>query len=121
MDPEEARKKMLRLADKIIGDSTPDPHTALELAETIQALDRWIRGGGFLPEEWDEKKRAAKDTNAAHAIRLIRKFQSEGYGLDSSARMYVKFCQSRASQLISEVGLHPSSEPEIAAVQRVFR
>jgi hypothetical protein len=31
-----------------------------------------------LPEEWDEKKRAAKETNAAHAIRPIRKFQSEG-------------------------------------------
>jgi hypothetical protein len=26
----------------------------VRLAELVQALDEWIRGGGFLPEEWNK-------------------------------------------------------------------
>ncbi len=30
-----------------------DEDDALDLAEGVQALDSWIRGGGFLPEDWE--------------------------------------------------------------------
>lgn len=37
---------------------TPPPPKAddvLRLAELVQALDEWIKGGGFLPKDWQKE------------------------------------------------------------------
>jgi len=31
-----------------------DEDDAVALAESVQALDGWIRGGGFLPDAWSD-------------------------------------------------------------------
>lgn len=31
-------------------------HDANELAEAVQNLDEWLRGGGFLPRAWEQKR-----------------------------------------------------------------
>jgi hypothetical protein len=51
MDPDETLREMRAMVQSILaaGDSEP---VALELAEKVDALDGWLRRGGFLPQEW---------------------------------------------------------------------
>jgi hypothetical protein len=57
MDPDVTLTRMLELAGGIErGDLWPDE--AAELAELIQALDQWIRRGGFLPAPWQASRNA---------------------------------------------------------------
>jgi hypothetical protein len=56
MDPNANLAEMLELAASIIAagneDAAIDPSDAARLADLVEALDRWIVGGGFLPKRW---------------------------------------------------------------------
>jgi hypothetical protein len=52
MDPNEALKELIRLADRIMDDHWLDAQEQEEFAAHFQALDDWIRSGGFLPTAW---------------------------------------------------------------------
>lgn len=55
MDPNTVLSDMLQLAGEIIfadensGDGDP---RAVELAEKVEALDEWLKKGGFCPARW---------------------------------------------------------------------
>lgn len=62
MDPDATLGKALALAQHILTDSDTgrgviSARMAIELAEYIQALDNWIRIGGYLPESWASMNR----------------------------------------------------------------
>lgn len=55
MDPNATLKEMLDLVRKIRQEPRTewiDPAHASELAECVEALDNWLRAGGFLPRRW---------------------------------------------------------------------
>lgn len=62
MDPNQTLKEIRALVREIF--NTDDPARELlagqELAEKIEALDRWLEGGGFLPTGWQAARREAK-------------------------------------------------------------
>ena len=43
-------------ADEATGEWTVNQDDAYRLAETVCALDQWIRKGGFLPTQWERGK-----------------------------------------------------------------
>ena len=45
MDPNAALEELLRLAEQNEGE---------RWADLVEALDGWIKGGGFLPQQWQE-------------------------------------------------------------------
>jgi hypothetical protein len=61
MDPNANLAEQLVLAKKLL-DSDDDStdcqfcDSAERLAELVQALNEWIRNGGFLPEVWKQEK-----------------------------------------------------------------
>jgi hypothetical protein len=54
MDPDEALKKIRKGLEKIHAtDDYDDLEPVLqEVVEAMEALDKWITGGGFLPMDW---------------------------------------------------------------------
>ncbi len=59
MDPTANLAEQLRIAARIIerhdrGDSNAeaDAEDCDRLAELVQALNQWLSGGGFVPEQW---------------------------------------------------------------------
>lgn len=52
MDPDMTLYKMLDLAHFILQSPDTESADALELAELIQELDRWLTRGGFTPDRW---------------------------------------------------------------------
>ena len=56
MDPNANLAEQLRLARKLINNewskSSEKDEYAARLAELVEALDGWLKGGGFLPEAW---------------------------------------------------------------------
>lgn len=59
MDPDEALREALKLSDQIITEPLDDEEleeAARELAEKLEALDNWIRQGGFLPKRWRARR-----------------------------------------------------------------
>jgi hypothetical protein len=58
MDPDANLKEQLRQAASILahiddmGDEAELAQSAGRLAELVEALDMWIKGGGFLPKAW---------------------------------------------------------------------
>jgi hypothetical protein len=56
MDPDEALRELLRLADVELNSEQPagDPY---RMAELVQALDGWLTSGGFLPARWSSERR----------------------------------------------------------------
>ncbi len=59
MDPDEARKRMVSLANVLLYELDRKERDfdqiivlGTGLAETVQDLDEWLRGGGFLPDVW---------------------------------------------------------------------
>lgn len=62
MDPDEARIRMVELANATLAMAESEPYSeswlislavkATELAEAVHALDEWLRSGGFLPDVW---------------------------------------------------------------------
>jgi len=51
MDPNAALAQM-RIFAALIVDGKGTESEAIELAEAVQALDEWIKRGGFLPAAW---------------------------------------------------------------------
>jgi len=52
MDPNEALKELIRLADRIMDDHWLDAQEQEEFAAHFQALNDWIMSGGSLPTAW---------------------------------------------------------------------
>ena len=53
MDPNKALARIRELVRKAV-DELIDADEALELAETIDGLDKWLSGRGWLPRAWQE-------------------------------------------------------------------
>ena len=63
MDPNEnirRQRELVReiLSDEPFRDSTEAGELAIELAELVQELDRWLCKGGFRPSGWDALARS---------------------------------------------------------------
>lgn len=60
MDPDANLEEQLKLAKNILKaeweDIDDDRADVYRLAELVEALDTWIRDGGFLPERWSFTK-----------------------------------------------------------------
>lgn len=60
MDPDSNLAEQLELAKDILGaadhDGSIDEDDVVRLAELIEALDGWIKRGGFLPKRWTRKR-----------------------------------------------------------------
>ena len=59
MDPNEALRKLLELAERAIKESEGPgidaeflSNLSVDMADLVQALDGWLTGGGFLPSKW---------------------------------------------------------------------
>ena len=56
MDPTANFSEQLAIAARILraqdDNSYPDENDSFRLAELVEALNGWIRKGGFLPEQW---------------------------------------------------------------------
>lgn len=53
MDPETALETARETSERILnGEDEPDPRDVIKLAESFKALDDWIGGGGYLPDNW---------------------------------------------------------------------
>jgi hypothetical protein len=61
MDPTANLAEQLELASNIIAmsEAGDDIHKveALRLAELVEDLDSWLRGGGFLPSDWRKARK----------------------------------------------------------------
>lgn len=51
MDPNETLRTAQLAAKRVLNDGA-DAADAHQLAEAFDALDSWLRNGGFLPEQW---------------------------------------------------------------------
>lgn len=51
MDPNSNLDEQRRIRDRILN-GTDTAVDAMRLAELSEALDEWIKGGGFLPVSW---------------------------------------------------------------------
>src|SRR5438309_721184 len=105
MDPNETLKRLLEEARQGIRFARPD---AMTIAELVEALDGWIRKGGFLPTDWERKltlsvlatglPQALVEVKGQRdaAVTLLRKFMSAtGNGALDSVR-------SQAAELLGE-------------------
>lgn len=55
MDPNEAHKELTRLAAEVMNGGTLDVPEQMEFGAHFQALDDWIKSGGFLPTAWSHE------------------------------------------------------------------
>lgn len=63
MDPNETLRELIALSNKyqdgidfdLIERQWENDHDVMRMCELIQALDGWIKGGGFLPKRWERK------------------------------------------------------------------
>lgn len=53
MDPQATLDAIRQLAKEIIANDTDESDEAMELAEYVEELDKWLLKGGLLPEDWD--------------------------------------------------------------------
>lgn len=54
MDPNANLQEQLRLSQEIL-DGKHVEENAERLAELVQALNGWIKRGGFLPQDWQNR------------------------------------------------------------------
>lgn len=61
MDPDENLRKQLKIAKLLLDETLPNSVSyrfmAEELAELVQALDKWLSARGFLPMAWSLSRR----------------------------------------------------------------
>lgn len=56
MDPDANLEELRRLAAECLANAdTRDPN-AVRMAELIEALDGWCKGGGSLPRDWQKHR-----------------------------------------------------------------
>jgi hypothetical protein len=53
MDPNEVLRLMRSSAKRIHAMLLLDDNEAVTLADAVEAMDDWLRKGGFLPDDWD--------------------------------------------------------------------
>jgi hypothetical protein len=56
MDPNANLDEQRYIVDRFCDGSADPEQDGLRLAELVEALDDWIRKGGFLPKAWTEAK-----------------------------------------------------------------
>lgn len=63
MDPTANLKEQLRITNLLLEEAgeSRDMELAERLAELVYALNEWISGGGFLPQEWAEGRARCAD------------------------------------------------------------
>lgn len=54
MDPNANLEEQRELAKAILESHSWQKESIQRLAELVQALDRWLSGGGFLPQDWNK-------------------------------------------------------------------
>jgi len=56
MDPNSNLKEQLEITERMLDPDSEyvDSGDALRLAELVEALNEWIRKGGFLPKKWQQ-------------------------------------------------------------------
>lgn len=52
VDPNATLAEILDLVNRTLDGE--DEACAMDLAEAVEILDKWINGGGFLPGDWEE-------------------------------------------------------------------
>jgi hypothetical protein len=52
MDPNANLTEQLKIAALLLNDDPNNAVAAIRLAELVEGLDEWIKGGGFLPDAW---------------------------------------------------------------------
>jgi hypothetical protein len=52
MDPNANLAEQLQIAKLLLDDNPSNAVAAIRLAELVEALNDWIKGGGFLPDAW---------------------------------------------------------------------
>ncbi len=52
MDPNANLREQLAIAKAILADPDLHSHAAVRLAELAEAMNEWIRRGGFVPAAW---------------------------------------------------------------------
>jgi hypothetical protein len=52
MDPNANLTEQLEIAALLLNDDPNNAVAAIRLAELVEALDGWLKGGGFLPDAW---------------------------------------------------------------------
>ena len=55
MDPNANLEEQLRIAARIANGEELSTD-AERLADLVEALDGWLKGGGFLPQRWERKR-----------------------------------------------------------------
>jgi hypothetical protein len=55
MDPNAALAELRGLYADLLDTEEDDDHV-MRIAELTQALDQWLTGGGFLPNEWQKNR-----------------------------------------------------------------
>jgi hypothetical protein len=54
MDPNTTLDEITRILDRCDANMSPNnEEDARRLAELVDALDEWLRSGGFLPRDWE--------------------------------------------------------------------
>ncbi len=79
MDPDEALKNARKACDEIheaakAADVDGFEASSLQLTEAFEALDHWMRRGGFPPKDWDHK------CGATHRGERITCLMKPGHG-----------------------------------------
>jgi hypothetical protein len=57
VDPSVTLRELRRLAQEILNHDDHDWSDAIELAEFVQAMDVFMTCGGYLPKEWEERRK----------------------------------------------------------------
>jgi hypothetical protein len=73
MDPDANLAEQLRWAERLTEDRFSNDRercaAGVRLAELVQALDEWIRRGGFVPDRWHVAIHAAQDVTGKGEVR----------------------------------------------------
>lgn len=66
MDPEEAYRRICDNVNAIL--NGVEEGDIIELAEAFEALDLWLKQGGFLPKPWKDANRAHRAVLEIHEV-----------------------------------------------------
>ena len=110
MDPNEAHKELTRLAAEVMNGGTLDVPEQMEFGAHFQALDDWIKSGGFPPHAWTTRKTYVvgvsanpDNTTFAHVIRVAAELVSASgaSGSDSENTEYDRAIVEMTCDLLS--------------------
>lgn len=141
MDPDENLKEMRMLVMGIIKanrlENEIDPDDAARLAELVDALDRWITKGGFMPAHWqryspregqtpmkayeelaslvvarrnciDDKNLDWLDKHTERIQKIVKDYMPSGSGFDNGVKLNLDL--SNENKLVFETSYHHMNE-----------